>query len=85
MTAVTTARNLTLEEIRVVADLRIMHAKVDELHQLVDAIRQRHSEAEVHKYADAQRLADDIRKVDEIYLWFVKLKEEGDRRLSSSH
>ena len=30
------------------------------------------------KYADYEVLADDIRKVDQIYLWFVKVKEERD-------
>jgi hypothetical protein len=70
-------RWLTIEETRIVSDLRIMHAKVDELYQLVDALRKRHSEADIVKYADQPILTEDIRKVDEIYLWFVKLKEES--------
>jgi hypothetical protein len=40
-------RALTIEEIRMVSDLRIMHAKVDE--QLVDALKKRHSEADIVK------------------------------------
>jgi hypothetical protein len=45
-------RSLDLEEIRLVSDLRIMHSKVDELYQVVNKLRQRHSEADVYKYAD---------------------------------
>lgn len=70
-------RWLTIEEVRVVADLRIMHAKVEELHNLVSALKRRHEERDVVKYADQPVLTDDIHKVDEIYLWFVKLKEES--------
>lgn len=70
-------RWLTIEEVRIVSDLRIMHAKVDELHQLVDALKKRHSEGDIVKYADQPILTEDIRKVDEIYLWFVRLKEES--------
>ena len=70
-------RWLTIQETRIVCDLRIMHAKVDELYQLVDALKKRHSEADIVKYADQPILTEDIRKVDEIYLWFVRLKEES--------
>jgi hypothetical protein len=70
-------RWLTIEEVRIVSDLRIMHAKVDELHQLVDALKKRHSEPDIVKYADQPILTEDIGKVDEIYLWFVRLKEES--------
>ena len=70
-------RALTIDEIRIVCDLRIMHAKVDELYQLVTALKQKHKEPDVVKYADQPILAEDIRRVDEIYLWFVKLKEEN--------
>lgn len=70
-------RWLTIEETRVVSDLRIMHAKVDELFHLVTALKKHHDESDVIKYADQPILTEDIRKVDEIYLWFVKLKEES--------
>lgn len=68
-------RWLTIEEVRVVSDLRIMHAKVDELYNLVTALKGRHDESDVVKYADQPILTQDIQKVDEIYLWFVRLKE----------
>jgi hypothetical protein len=68
-------RWLTIEEVRTVSDLRIMHAKVDELYQLVTALKRRHSEAAIVKYADQPVLTEDIQKVDEIYLWFVRVKE----------
>lgn len=70
-------RWLTIEEIRLVGDLRIMHAKVDELYQLVAALKRHHEESGIVKYADQPVLTEDIQKVDELYLWFVKLKEES--------
>ena len=70
-------RGLTIEELRLVSDLRIMHAKVDELFQLVKALKHRHTEEAIVKYADQPVLTKDIQNVDEIYLWFVKLKEES--------
>ena len=70
-------RWLSMEEVRIVSDLRIMHAKVDELSHLVTALKTRHNEADVVKYADQPILTEDIQKVDNIYLWFVKLKEEN--------
>ena len=74
-------RALDIEEVRIVADLRIMHAKVDELHQIVENLKRRHSQADIHKYADQPVLGEDIARVDELYLWFLSLKEEGSRRL----
>jgi hypothetical protein len=71
---------LTVNEIRLVADLRIMHAKVDELYQITKLLQQRHAKLDVVEYADKPVLNEDIRKVDELYLWFVQLKEEADRR-----
>jgi hypothetical protein len=69
--------SLSIEEVRIVSDLRIMHAKVDELRQLVSALKKRHNESDVVKYADQPILTEDIQNVDEIYRWFVKLKEEA--------
>ena len=70
-------RWLTIEEVRIVSDLRIMHAKVVELSQLVLALKERINESDIVKYADHSLLTQDIQSVDEIYLWFVKLKEEA--------
>jgi hypothetical protein len=70
----------TIDEIRLVADLRIMHAKVDELYQLVSNLKRRHSESAIRDYADNPVLDEDIARVDNIYLWFVSLREEGLRR-----
>jgi len=71
------SRWLTIQEVRLVSDLRIMHAKVDEIYEIVKALRARHDEAAIVRYADQPVLTDDIQKIDEIYLWFVKLKEES--------
>jgi hypothetical protein len=73
-------RALDIEEVRIVSDLRIMHSKVDELHQIVENLKRRHSQADIHKYADQPVLSEDIARVDELYLWFLSLKEEGTRR-----
>ena len=67
---------------RLVADLRVMHAKVDELYQVVRSLQRHHSDADVHAYADPPLLGDDINKVAEMYVYFVKLKEERERRSS---
>lgn len=72
-------RPLSIEEVRIVSDLRIMHSKVDELFHIVEQIRQRYDEAAVNTYSDTRLLSHDIDRVDEIYLWFVKLREERDR------
>jgi hypothetical protein len=68
---------LDIEGMRLVADLRIMHAKVYELFEIVSVIKRRHDENSIRHYADHEMLDSDIRRVDEIYLWFLKLKEEG--------
>jgi hypothetical protein len=73
-------RPLTIDEVRLVSDLRIMHAKVDELFQVVQDVRRRHTETDIHTYADKPLLDQDIQRVDEIYLWFVKLREERERK-----
>ncbi len=56
-----------------------MHAKVDELFHLVTNLRKRHSESDVVTYADEKVLAENIGKIDEIYLWFIDIKDERDR------
>ena len=75
-------RPLSLDEVRIVSDLRIMHGKVDDLFHLVQVLRQRYSETVVHQYSDRELLSQDIERVDAIYLWFVKLREELDRQSS---
>jgi hypothetical protein len=70
-------RSMKIEEFRVVADLRIMHSKVNELFQVVSSLKRRHSEMAIRKYSDKEAMEDDIKRVDEIYLWFVALKEQG--------
>jgi hypothetical protein len=68
-------RWLTIDEVRLVSDLRIMHSKVTELFQVVNALKQRHPEEDIRKYADHVALEKDIHEVDTIYLWFLGLKE----------
>jgi hypothetical protein len=68
---------LDLEEMRLIADLRIMHAKVHELFEVVSVLKRGDEENHIRRYADHKMLEKDIQRVDEIYLWFVRLKEEG--------
>jgi hypothetical protein len=70
-------RWLTIDEVRIASDLRIRHAKVDELYNLVSALKERHAEADVVKYAHQPMLTDGIHKFDQIYRCFVKLEEEN--------
>ncbi len=69
--------HLNIEEVRLVADLRIMHAKVHELFEVVTVLKRGHEENYIRRYADRVMLEKDIQRVDEIYLWFLSLKEEG--------
>jgi hypothetical protein len=73
-------RSLDIEEVRLIADLRIMHSKVDELFQVVRNLKRRHHEADIGRYADQAVLSEDIGHVDDIYLWFVSLKEQLKRK-----
>ena len=75
-----TGRWLDIDEVRLVSDLRIMHAKVDELYQIVQNLKRRHNEEAIYSYADHPLLQEDIDRVDDIYLWFVALKEEGRKK-----
>lgn len=77
-------RGLDIEEMRLVADLRIMHSKVDELYQIVANLKRRHSGADIHRYADQPLLNEDIARVDDMYGWFVTLKEEGKTRKATN-
>jgi hypothetical protein len=75
----TNDRPLKIDEIRLVSDLRIMHSKVNELFQVVHTLKRRHPEMAIRQYADHIALEEDIKRVDEIYLWFIGLKEHGIR------
>jgi hypothetical protein len=79
-TQATEGRWLEIEEVRLVSDLRVMHSKVSELFHIVAGLKRRHREADIYKYADQEVLSEDIDRIDEIYLWFLKLKEESSRR-----
>jgi len=72
-------RSLDVAEIRLIADLRIMHSKVDELYQVVTNLKRRHDDDAIHKYADQPVLSEDIDRVDELYMWFLRLKEQNRR------
>ena len=66
-----------IEEVRLIADLRIMHAKVHELFEIVSVLKRGREENFIRRYADHAMLEKDIQRVDDIYQWFVTLKEQG--------
>jgi hypothetical protein len=68
---------LEVNEVRLIADLRIMHAKVHELFEIVSVLKHGHEDIAIRKYADRVMLEKDIQRVDDIYLWFLSLKEDG--------
>ena len=70
-------RWLDVDEVRLIADLRVMHSKVDELYQIVTNLKRRHDDDAIHKYADQPVLSEDIDRVDELYMWFLRLKEQN--------
>jgi hypothetical protein len=70
-------KGLALDEVRLIADLRIMHAKVHELYEIVSVLKRGHEDSAIRKYADHAMLTKDIERVDDIYLWFLSLKEDG--------
>jgi hypothetical protein len=74
-------RWLDVEEVRLIADLRVMHSKVDELYQVVTNLKRRHDDDAIHKYADQPVLSEDIDRVDELYMWFLRLKEQNRRHV----
>ena len=77
MTELNKGRELDVDEVRLIADLRIMHSKVHELFEVVSVLKRGHEENYIRSFADHAMLEKDIQRVDEIYLWFVRLKEEG--------
>jgi hypothetical protein len=77
MTELNKGRQLDIDEVRLIADLRIMHSKVHELFEVVSVLKRGHEENYIRNFADHAMLEKDIQRVDEIYLWFVRLKEEG--------
>lgn len=68
--------SLTIDAVRAISDLRIMHSKVDELYEVVKALRERHDQVAIISYAERELLEQDIARVDEIYLFFIALKEK---------
>lgn len=70
-------RALDTDEVRLVSDLRIMHAKVRELYVCVESLRRHHGQPDVLKYADIEALTHDIARADEIYQFFVSLADQA--------
>ena len=76
------SRWLTIQEVRLVSDLRIMHAKVDEIYEIVKALRTRHDEPAIVRYADQPVLTDDIQKIDEIVDKYGEIKDNASPQLN---
>jgi flagellar assembly factor FliW len=65
-----------VDEVRLVADLRIMHARVYEIYNVCNMIRSRHTEKKVVEYADPMVLNDDIQKMQQVSNWFLQVQGE---------
>ena len=50
---------LDIEEIRLIADLRIMHSKVHELFEVISVLKRGHEENFIRQYADHAMLESD--------------------------
>ena len=68
MTKANKEPHFDIDEMRMVADLRIMHSKVHELFEVVSVLKRGHEENFIRQYADHAMLEKDIQRVDEIYL-----------------
>jgi hypothetical protein len=69
--------NLTLEEIRLVADLRLLHSAANNLLGIIGQIKTRHSQAKVEELADPIALLVTVREVQEATDWLVGLKQHS--------
>jgi hypothetical protein len=78
----TDGRWLDVDEVRLISDLRIMHSKVDELYHVVASLKRRNTGEDIRKYADHPVLNENIARMDEIYLWFVSLKEHAGKKVN---
>jgi hypothetical protein len=66
--------NLTLQEIRLVADLRLLHSAANNLLGIIGQIKTRHSQAKVEELADPIALLVTIREVQQATDWLTGLK-----------
>ena len=73
-------RWLDIDEIRLISDLRVMHAKVDELYQIVANLKRRHSGADIHKYADQPEIFE-----LSIYSWTIGTTRAADGAIGDHH
>lgn len=71
-----TPQEISVAQVRLIADLRIMHSKTSELYSTINMIRRRHTEADVVSCGDQNALKDDIGKMEQCYGWFLKIKSE---------
>jgi len=70
-------RWLNVDEIRVIADLRIMHSKVSELKSIVSSLRARYDARDVVEYSEETILAENIARMHEVYLLYLALKKRN--------
>jgi hypothetical protein len=66
--------NLTLEEIRLVADLRLLHSAANNLLGIIGQIKTRHSQPKVEELADPIALLVTVREVQEAAAWLMGLR-----------
>ncbi len=64
----------TRDGVELQTDLRILHAKVGELFQIVQQVKKHFDLDQVLTTADSRQLAKNIDRMDEVYRWFAGLK-----------
>ena len=52
-----------------IADIRVLHSKVTDLHSGVNALRQRYADQDLTRYAEIAQVKDDAEKMRQICAW----------------
>lgn len=68
-----------IEEVRLLSEQRVMHAKVDELYNTVQQLRRVMMKTPSSCIPICRRSPDDIQHGDEIFLCYIKLKQQADK------
>jgi len=61
-------------EAKMLADIRILYAKVQELHNGVNVLRKNYGEGELLKFADSRNLRECSAKLQQIVLWLQAMQ-----------
>ncbi len=57
------------DDTKMIADIRVLHSKIQELHHGVDTLRKRYPDQDLIRYADIDQVEDDAEKLRQIHTW----------------